>query len=151
MECITSQSIFISFLAWQRRACVGRAYPLVATQVIVTQHVAFLFRPWSRLCFLECCFLGTSIRQRGKLRRELCSTKTEMEQRRRAARSLSDPVTAASSGSFPASLQNVSGSRSWLQTASACMASCAACVTRLYEHVNKTPQTGTLCDGSCKA
>ena len=67
---------------------------------------------------------------------ELWTTKTgeNKEDELPAACQIQSEQSADSSRRQSEASQNTSG----LQTASACMANWAACVTRLYEHVNKT-------------
>lgn len=101
-EKYTSQRTVIS-LSYQQRvhqAYVGRTYPPITTQVIVTQHVAFLFPPYSGVCLPEVQPLGgTSPMEEGKdPQRALELQKRRREQRRRTARSLSDPVGAKTQG-----------------------------------------------------
>lgn len=138
------QSTFMSFLfqQWVHQVYVGRIYPSASTPVIVTQHVASLFWPYSRVCLLECCFSATSIgedpqraldyRDRENKEDELpAACQIQLEQPKDSSRHQSE----------------ASRNKSRLQTASACMANRAACVTWLYEHVNRRRQTGTLYDG----
>lgn len=137
-----SRVLSFLFQQWVHQVYVGRIYPSASTPVIVTQHVASLFWPYSRVCLLECCFSATSIgedpqraldyRDRENKEDELpAACQIQLEQPKDSSRHQSE----------------ASRNKSRLQTASACMANRAACVTWLYEHVNRRRQTGTLCDG----
>lgn len=112
----------------------GRTYPSIISQVIVPQRVAFLFRPYSRVCLPKCCCSRTSIREEEQPQRALDYKDGEKKE---------DGLPAAchiqSEQPKDSSRRQSEGSQNRLQTASACMANWAGCVTRLYEHVNKTP------------
>lgn len=114
---------------------MGKTSPSVSTRVLVTQQVAFLFQPYSCVCLLKCCFSGTSIRIEEEPHRALDYKDDEnKEDELPTACQIQSEQPEDSSRRLSEGSQN----RSKLQTAQACMANCAACVTRLYEHVNKT-------------
>ncbi len=109
---------------------MGRSHPSVTTQVIVTQHAAFQFRPYSHICFS-----GTSVSEEEEPRRALDYKDGEnKEDELPAACQIQSEQPKDSSRHQSEASQN----RSRLQTASACTVNWAACVTRLYKHVNKT-------------
>lgn len=126
---------FQSVLRWVHQVYKGRTYPSITIQVKETQHVAFFFWPYSCVCLTKCCFYGTSIWEEEEPQPALDYKDAENKDDELPA-ACQIQLEQSEDTSRRQSEDSKKGNR--LQTATACMANRAACVTRLFEHVNKT-------------